>query len=518
MANPSINPLPQAPNRAMARTVYPVVADAWAAAIGPWTTQVNDVVTWMGKQVDAIAASVKAVSDSATAAGQAVTDAQAQVKLATDQAQASKGSAESAAGSLASVKVVAQAVDAAAGLPPANLPGGVLRQALDGSGKKEWWLPVLSQVGDTVTSTQAPTSDWVPTGGIYLQSTYPALYAKLGKIPDFRDDQFQTFNWPGNSTVNLGSMAYGNGMLFAQGIPANTNDYRFLYTKDFGVTWNTLIKNANYQVNQIAFGNNLFLAPDNGGNIVTIFDTTTYQSSISYLPSQGNWFYCVFGNNTFIVLASGGSTSNQARSTDNGKTWQTSTFPTDMVNIGQVIYFNGLFMVFSGSSTFAFYYTSPDGLSWTKRAAPAALNFSLRNTVTTNGTLIAMDASTTYKTTNGINWTNNLGGNPFNYVAGAWAVCAGDGVFLAIPTSTYSGKVYFSMDGFIWSSRNKFITPTTQGIYTPIYAGGNFLASVGQQGYIWKIKGFSYNTSLQFYASDAPQTGQIGFTQYVRAN
>lgn len=516
MALPTIRKPTVAPSRKMARDVYPIVADEWAASIGPFTDDLIAAITWMGNQVTDVASFRDQAAASAKAAAQSVSDAAAQVKLATDQAVASKGSADSAAASLASVKVVAQAVDASAGLPPTNLPGGVLRQKPDGSGAKEWWLPILSQVGDTIISTQAPNTDWVPTGSVYPQSLYPNLFAKLGKIPDFRDDQFQTFGYPGGSTIGVGDWAYGNGVLFGMGIPASINTFSIFYSRDLGATWAVLGKAANYYVNQIAFGNNVFVAPDNGGSVVSVFDTTNNQSYNYNLPNQNNWAFCAFGNNTFIALGSGGATNNQARSTDNGKTWQVSTFPSDMTSPGNIVFFSAMFMVFSSNSAFPFYYTSADGLSWTKRNAPGAIAFSRRSMAVANGVLIALDSSTTYKTTNGVNWINNVGGNPFTYSNSLFAVAGGENVFMVAPGGSASGKVYFSTDGFNWAFRNKLLTPTTQAANIPIYANGSFLIHVSNASYAWRIKAFSYNNSTQFYTSDAPVNPQIGLTQYIR--
>ncbi|EXX71565.1 hypothetical protein RirG_077360 [Rhizophagus irregularis DAOM 197198w] len=108
MANPSITALPEAPQRRMARDVYPAVADKWAAALGPWTTQVNDVVTWMGQQVDLVASypaaaakSAKDASDSAVAAGQSLLETTNQAKSAAASAaaaQSAQAATEAAAG------------------------------------------------------------------------------------------------------------------------------------------------------------------------------------------------------------------------------------------------------------------------------------------------------------------------------------------------------------------------------------------------------------------------------------
>ncbi|WP_137279215.1 hypothetical protein [Pseudomonas rhizoryzae] len=108
----------------MARDTYPVVADKWAAALGPFTTEMNNAITWMGQQIDAAAASKKAAADSATAAAQSVSDAAAQVQLAKNQVTAastqannSQTYANQSKDYRDSSQAAAAAAQAAAGIP-----------------------------------------------------------------------------------------------------------------------------------------------------------------------------------------------------------------------------------------------------------------------------------------------------------------------------------------------------------------------------------------------------------------
>lgn len=512
---PSVDPIPTPPLRTEAPADFTPKADTFLASWPKMVTQFNNTISKLSDLAAWVKAVANAAFDSATASDSSAKASAASAQQSSGFADASKASADASAASLASSRVVQSAVENSAGLPPGGDIGSVLR-IKNAQGEKEWWKIVLSQVGDTVTSTQAPDTNWVPTGAIYPQSLYPALYTKLGKIPDFRDDQFQTFSYPGGSNLGVGDWAYGNGVLFGMGIPASTNTYSIFYSRDLGATWTVLGKAANYYVSQIAFGNNIFVAPDNGGSVVSVLDTTNNQTFNYNLPSTNNWSLCAFGNNVFITIGTGGQANNQARSLDNAKTWQASTFPSDMVNPANLVFFNGMFMVFSGTASFPYYYTSTDGLSWTKRNAPAALAYSRRNMAVANGALIAVDGNTTYKTTNGINWTNNSGGNPFVFSTNLYVLGGGDNVFIAAAAGSATGKLYFSVDGFNWSFRNKLITPTTQSANIPIFANGNFLIHVSNVQYAWKIKPYSYNTASQFYTTDVPVNSQIGLTQYIR--
>ncbi len=507
MANPSINPLPQAPNRAMARTVYPVVADAWAAAIGPWTTQVNDVVTWMGKQVDAVATSVKSASDSATAAGQAVTDAQAQVKLATDQAQASKGSADSAAGSLASVKVVASAVDASAGLPPGVVPGSVLRQKLDGSGQKEWWQIVVNQVGDVIVSTQAPDSTWVPTGKSYPQSTWPALYTKLGVIADYP----------------IGGAS--NGTTFGN------------------------FSGNNYQMTPPIYGNNVYVSAGTGGGfVIRSMDAFTTNTTIGISADQ--WVDGDYGNNVFVLLA---SNTVVGRSTDNGLNWASAaSLPQQAqwrLRFGGGI-FLGAALQPGNNSTSGAVVTSPDGVTWTSRSTPSA---PLIKPAYGAGLFVCVFSDGVYTSPNGVTWTKRTsfpfapsGSSQLEYALGAG--------FMLIDMPQKLGA--FSVDGINWvaiapppsiGTSNCGLAAHQAGFLLQVVASNAWWSttdgtkwtprvgvSSGQIGKFiyanrtvvgWgaatpvtpvRVRAFSYDPATQFFTTDPAGAAQ-GLNQYIKA-
>ncbi len=498
MANPSITALPEAPQRRMARDVYPVVADKWAAALGPWTTQVNDVVTWMGKQVDAVAASVKSASDSATAAGQAVTDAQAQVKLATDQAVASKGSADAAAGSLASVKVVAQAVDAAAGLPPAGPVGSVLR-VKNAQGEKEFGVLVLSQVGDTLVSTQAPDSSWVPTGRIYSQATYPSLFSKLGTIADWLPSQQLSGNIPNNYTYR--DIAYGNGLFVALDYSGNA----IAITSPDGVTWTTrnLPSAAAWQA--VEYGTN-FVAVSTGTNNAAVTSPDGVTWTLRSLPSSNSWTALKFNNGTYLTAVGGNTVA--ATSTDAGATWQARTLPATMtIGYYSLAAGAGLFVYLVSNTTS--YYTSANGISWTSRTLP----FIPSGVIYANGVFMAWGQSGTFCATSpdGITWTQYA--LPMTGSSNYFSIAGGGGQFLLRTQSltTY----YTSVDGSKWTARPGPQLDTSSAKMA--YGNKSFVSIDDNANSVRRIrKPWSYDTASQFFTTD-PVIPSQGLNQYIKA-
>jgi len=113
---PVVEQLPTAPNRGMSSSTYPIIADAWAAKIGPWTTQVNVATVWIGVQLDlaleyrnAAAQSAQyaaAAADRAEAVDTNVSEQVAAAQTAANNAAASAAAAESAPGSIGNLALL----------------------------------------------------------------------------------------------------------------------------------------------------------------------------------------------------------------------------------------------------------------------------------------------------------------------------------------------------------------------------------------------------------------------------
>jgi len=113
---PIVEQLPTAPNRGMSSSTYPIIADAWAAKIGPWTTQVNVATVWIGVQLDlaleyknAAAQSAQyaaAAADRAEAVDTNVSEQVAAAQTAANNAKASATAAEASSGSIGNLALL----------------------------------------------------------------------------------------------------------------------------------------------------------------------------------------------------------------------------------------------------------------------------------------------------------------------------------------------------------------------------------------------------------------------------
>lgn len=502
MALPTIRKPTVAPSRKMARDVYPIVADEWAASIGPFTDDLIVAISWMGQQVTDVADYKDQAAASAKAAAKSVEDAAAQVKLATDQAQASKGWADSAKGYRDSAQVSAQAAQAAAGLPASKMPGAVLRQMLDGSSGVEWWNLVVTQVGDTIVSTQAPDAGWVPTGRTYSQSLYPLLASKLGAVADWPASGVTV---PGSQgSVNVTCVAYGGGLTVSMYGQYNS------VSSDYFNSWAQYNSPANYSWSDIDYGFGLFmLVAANAGSVFYSANGYGNWNQGTGTPSGGTETRLRMGSNVALWLQ--GASTAYATSGD-GKNWTSRTLPFTPARYVRPAFGKGMFVMLSSTGVI---WSSPDAINWTNRGtAPGIVGIgssSVRMEASDTGILMLDVNGNCAFSPDGINWA--AGAKAIFPASGVPNLSGGQGGFIV---QSVNSTIYLTtVDGSKWTSRNLPAT-TLAGfsVYIPTIKTHLIMASPTNSSII-RIKPFSYDPAVQFYTTDPAVTSQ-GLTQFIR--
>lgn len=361
MATPVIAALPLAPTRGDGPDDYMVEADAFTAALTPFSIQVNTAVSWMADTVaatldykNAAAASANlaslAAQTAATQAALAASGGAAQVSLAATQAQ-------NAAQSATNAQTYAAAAQAAAGAP--SLVGHDAFDVLQINSAKNGvqWGKSGQAVGDILVTARAPDSTYAMAGRVpYLKSAYPDLAALVGTPAD--TDRSTVTNASLSSSFSSDAIATFGVAVYGGLIIALCINVAFCYTSsDNGVTW---VRRPT------PFSGGKALAVLNG-----VFVATIQLNNINYVYT-----------------------------TTDGVTWTQRAFVTGTVSYAFVGVVAGLFVVATpGQSS---YQTSPDGVAWTQRTTFVANNQALINV---NGNLVAFVAGTSYSvSTDGLVW------------------------------------------------------------------------------------------------------------------
>lgn len=172
MATPVITPLPPAPTRADGASDFSTKADAMSAALPPMVIQQNAAFVWQAGIWAQTQVARDAAATSANSAAESADSAATQVELAVTARQGSEAARDEA-------EVFAQA--AGAGIAPPPLPNRFL--GTDSDANVAWFAaPRSFETGDILDSSRALAApDWLKCdGSLYLQASYPALFAKIG--------------------------------------------------------------------------------------------------------------------------------------------------------------------------------------------------------------------------------------------------------------------------------------------------------------------------------------------------
>jgi hypothetical protein len=222
-----------------------------------------------------------------------------------------------------------------------------------------------------------------------------------------------------------------------------------------GTTWTLRTSGTSTFLNDVTYGNGLFVAVGAVGAILTSPDGVTWTQRT---PPTDNWLEGVaYGNGTFVAVGAKGT----ILTSPDGVTWTQQTSGTDNYLFG-VTYGNGLFVAVGKWGTIL---TSPDGVSWTARASGTS-NW-LRGVTYGNGLFVAVGDGAILTSPDGASWTARASGT------GYWlyAVTYGNGLFVAVGPN---GAILTSPDGVTWTQRT---SGTGYSLHGVTYGNGLFVAA-----------------------------------------
>lgn len=520
MALPTIRKPNVAPNRAMARDVYPVVADQWAASIGPFTEDLIVAISWMGQQVTDVTTFKDQAAASAKAAAQSVKDASAQVDLATTQAGNAKTSADAAKASADSAQVFAAAAGSAAGL--GSLAGNAGKAiVVDANEKSVSYQDVGLRPGDYLYSSVNPGASYVPiaAGLTANQAAYPKLFARLGALIDW--------------TRNLGTYQFNPTGIFAKNgntVAAPTNeDLIFARSLDGGGTWAKFTINGagatgnGYITRQIEFfKGTFFVSLQNQRDRLWAFSDISGTSATGvYKPlgiNPGYDNYIAQGNGVLVSWHPGDGVSTSSDGVNFAFTAISATGGglSAYATASLFKFVGGYFWACGGSN---YLFRSANGKDWTRLAIPAFAVSGIE--ILPSGRLVIM-ATVQYQGAQGnvFHYSDNNGQSwsaavtvPFTYRGGlglfnGQVVCGG---VVTVSGATYN-VVAFSADGATWTYYSGVPAGQYGGfLWWPTQLSGNKLNMNGT------IIGQHYDPAAQFWIPPLPDQS-VYIKSYVKVS
>lgn len=266
-----------------------------------------------------------------------------------------------------------------------------------------------------------------------------------------------------------------------------------ILTSGNGSSWAGQVSGTTNQLNNIAFGNGLFVVVGYNGTILTSPDGSTWTSRTSHNPNGTvlnlSLYGVTYGNGQFVAVGDFGI----ILSSTDGINWSQPVPGNINSNpLNGVTYANGQFIAVGYSGIMY----SSDGVTWnsinTQPSGITGPTVDLYSVTYGNGLFITVgtynsssaDQPISYNgiigtSPDGINWT--IVQYPPNYLSG---ITYGGGQFVAVGRE---GIILTSPDGKTWTSRTA--APIANSILTPylinvIYANGQYVVTGNYTGAI----------------------------------
>jgi len=204
-------------------------------------------------------------------------------------------------------------------------------------------------------------------------------------------------NWESYPSFAIQSnLSYANGMFFM----GSSNK---IYTSENGTIWKSIPSNTANRIEDIAYGNGLYVGVGSGGTIVTSSNGKDW--TVQESPTTKNLNSVAYGNGIFLAVGQSGTVVYS----EDGVEWTESSTGEDR-NVSSVTFWSGKFYAVGPGSltTRGSYYYSEDGKTWSS----GNIMYVYTSEVTAgDGRLVAVGAGTNDKnkgistTTNGTNWS-----------------------------------------------------------------------------------------------------------------
>jgi hypothetical protein len=260
---------------------------------------------------------------------------------------------------------------------------------------------------------------------------------------------------------SLQDVTYGNGLFVTVGT------WGRIMTSPDRITWTARTSGTDQTLKEVTYGNGLFVTVGQGGTILTSPDgiTWTARNSGTHLRLWG----VTYGKGLFVAVGEHGA----LRTSPDGINWTART--SGVTNWFEGVACDNNLFVMVGSS--GMIRTSTDGITWTQRTSHTTQP--LYQVAYVNGRFVTVGDGGTIRTSpDGINWAAPASGTTNAF----WGVTYGNGFYVAMGSS---GTVLTSTDANSWTAQNSGTTTYLLGV---TYGDGIFMG-VGHRGAILISKG-----------------------------
>ena len=237
----------------------------------------------------------------------------------------------------------------------------------------------LSRAGNAYISAYSSNGTSWQTGNAITYSSYNDVHFANGMFVGVGSNNVYNRPQDGNSWPNASisggqasrtfrGVTYGNGTWVAvaeNGLGYSGTTSNQVMTSTDGINWTNRQASSYSTWNDVAYGNNLFVAIAGGGSIRTMTSSNGISWTNGTITTVG-WSSITYGNGKFVAVS---YSSPYVAYSSNGTSWTTaSNVPAGWWR--RVRFGNGLFVAVSDNATNKIMY-SADGINWTNSAYPS---------------------------------------------------------------------------------------------------------------------------------------------------
>lgn len=307
--------------------------------------------------------------------------------------------------------------------------------------------------GEVVYSVSKPADEFIPLDGTtkkWFERGVDKNFASTMASSGYLAWRTQTSNF---GATAITAIAFGNGLWVAGG---NSGELR---TSTDAVTWVTQTSNFTGQIQSIVYGNNVWVACDNTSTVPNFRTSTDAVTWVTRTSNIITGTYCrTIAYNGQIFVA--GGYRGQIRTSTDAITWVTQTSNFGSVNqdvIHSIIYANNTWIAVGEVSLSAAIRTSTDAVTWVTQSFGGSTNGLLSIAYGNRTYVLGGLQSSLYTSTDAVTWVTLTN---ISLAAAPSEILYKNGIFIVASGS----QMFSSIDGKNWKELNTFLNSTINSI------------------------------------------------------